>query len=210
MTTHFQSRQKIALRFALAGALLVAVVAGTIFVGGESSLTRIAETASSKDVTTNRSHIWATTVDVVKQTLPLGGGLGAFGIAYTPSDTLSGLERVEQAHNDYLQTIADAGIVGLLIGGAFLLLLIQTSVRNTRRQNSFRRAVAIGASAGAFAVLIHSVFDFVLHTTAVAVLFLLLMALIVAAGYRYEDDIRDEDRPRSHRKGSIHPIRAGS
>ena len=209
MTASFRSRQKIALRFALAAALLVAVIAGTIFVGGESSLTRIAETASSKDVTTNRSHIWATTIDIIKHNLPLGDGLGAFGVAYTPSDTLSGLERVEQAHNDYLQTISDAGIVGLLIGGAFLFLLIQMGLRNIRRQNSFRRAVAIGASAGLFSVLVHSIFDFVLHTTAVAVLFLLLMALLAAAGHRYEDDIRDEDRHLPRRKGSIHPIRTG-
>jgi O-antigen ligase len=206
MTARLHSRQKIALRFALAAALLVAVVAGTVFVGGESSLTRIAETASSKDVTTNRSHIWATTIDVIKHNIPLGDGLGAFGIAYTLTDTLSGLERVEQAHNDYLQTIADAGIVGLLIGGAFLLLLIQTSFRNIRRQNSFRRAVAIGTSAGIFAILVHSIFDFVLHTTAVAVLFLLLMALLVAAGHKYDDDIKDANH-RGSRKGSVHPIR---
>jgi O-antigen ligase len=207
LTTPLRGTQRLALRLALAGALLIAVVAGTTLVGGESSLTRIAETASSKDVTTNRTHIWAVTMDVIKQNLPLGAGLGAFGVAYTPTDDRSGLERAEQAHNDYLQTISDAGIVGLLIGGAFLVLLIQASRRNVRSRNMFRRAVAIGASAGIFAVLVHSIFDFVLHTTSIAVLFLLLIALLVAAGHSYKDDILDTDVHRSRPKGSVHPLR---
>jgi O-antigen ligase len=206
MTARFHSRQKLFMRVALAGALLVAIVAGTFFVGGESSLTRIAETASSKDITTNRTHIWAVTLNVIRQTAPLGGGLGAFGVAYTPNDTLSGLERVEQAHNDFLQTIADGGIVGLLLGGAFLFLLFRTTSRNVKRQNNFRRAVAIGASAGIFAVLIHSIFDFVLHTTAVSVLFITLMALLVAAGNQFDDDTQDEEPRRPRRKGSLHQL----
>jgi O-antigen ligase len=183
-------------------------VAGTIFVGGESSLTRIAETANSKDITTDRTHIWTVTIDVIKHNLPFGGGLGAFGVAYTPTDDLSGLERVEQAHNDYLQTLADAGIVGLVIGGAFLFLLVGMVKRNVARHNQFRRAIAIGAAAGIFGVLVHSIFDFVLHTTAISVLFLLLVALLSATGRKYDDDILDHTHHhRSRGSGSIHPLR---
>jgi hypothetical protein len=43
--------------------------------------------------------------------------------------------------------------------------------------DKFRRGVATGALAGCFAVLIHSFFDFTLHTTANALLFLILAAL---------------------------------
>jgi O-antigen ligase len=208
MTTRLHGAKNLAMRVALAGALLAAVVAGAVFVGGESSLTRIAESASSKDVSTNRTHIWTVTLDVIKNNLPFGDGLGAFGVAYTPTDNRNGLERVEQAHNDYLQTVADAGMIGFLIGGAFLVLLFRAGLRNVRRENQFRRAVATGAAAGIFAVLIHSIFDFVLHTTAVTVLFLVLLALLVAAGYRYDDDFTDDEPRHRRRKGSVHPIRA--
>jgi O-antigen ligase len=152
----------------------------------------------------------AVTVDVIKQNLPFGAGLGAFGVAFTPTDDSSGLERAEQAHNDYLQTLSDAGVVGLIIGGAFLFLLIRTAFRNVRRQNDLRRAIAIGATAGIFAVLVHSIFDFVLHTTAVAVLFLLLAALLVAAGNKYDDDLKPDDLHRPRRKGSVHPLRSSA
>jgi len=80
-------------------------------------------------------------------------------------------------------------------------------MRNVQRRNTFRRAVAIGASAGIFAVLVHSIFDFVLHTTAIAVLFLLFTALLIAAGSKYDDDIPDvEHQQRSRKKGSVHPL----
>jgi O-antigen ligase len=195
------------LKVALSAALLVAVVGGAMFVGGESSLTRIAETAASRDVTTSRTQIWLTTLQVVASNLPFGAGLGALGVAYTPLDQMSGLERVEQAHNDYLQIASDAGIVGILIAGAFLYLLVRTGLRNIHRQNDLRRAVAIGAFAGISAVLIHSIFDFVLHTTAISVLFLLMLSLLSASGQKYDDDIRNEDQSRRHRrKGSVHSM----
>jgi O-antigen ligase len=208
LATLVRGTKRVFVRLGLAAALLIAVVAGTIFVGGESSLTRIAETANSKDITTDRTHIWTVTIDVIKHNLPFGGGLGAFGVAYTPTDDLSGLERVEQAHNDYLQTLADAGIVGLVIGGAFLFLLVGMVKRNVARHNQFRRAIAIGAAAGIFGVLVHSIFDFVLHTTAISVLFLLLVALLSATGRKYDDDILDHTHHhRSRGSGSIHPLR---
>jgi O-antigen ligase len=201
--------RKLILRAALGAALLAAIVFGAIFVGGESSLTRIAETTSSKDVTTSRTHIWAVASEMAVRNLPFGVGLGAFGVAFTPLDDQAGLERVEQAHNDYLQAITDAGLVGLILGGAFLFILIRTAIRGASVKNNFRRGVAIGAFAGIFGVLVHSLFDFVLHTTAISVLFLILMTLLVATGRDYGDEIEDVDRPRSRRRGSVHPIRIG-
>lgn len=204
LTTRTKGTKQFVIRGAMAIALVGAIVAGTIFVGGESSLTRIAETAVSKDVTTNRTHIWSVTLKVIAANLPFGAGLGAFGQAYTPHDDLSGLERVQQAHNDYLQVLADAGLVGAIIGIAFLFLLFRTGQRNIRMKNTFRRGVAVGALGGIFAILVHSIFDFVLHTTAVAVVFMLMMALLVAAGREYEDDERDDDDHRSrHRSKAV-------
>jgi len=210
LTSPFRVTKKLAVKLALGAALLIAVVAGTIFVGGESSLTRIADTSTSQDVTTDRAHIWNVSVAVIRQNFPFGAGLGAFGVAYTRPDDRSGLERVEQAHNDYLQAIADAGIIGAILGGAFLYFLFREAAHGVRRNNRFRRAVAVGAAAGIFAVLIHSIFDFVLHTTAISLLFLMLAALLVAAGKRYEDDIHETESSRSSRKGSVHSLKLRS
>jgi O-antigen ligase len=211
ITTGTKSRSTLGLKLALAVLLFVAVVGGAIFVGGDTSLTRVAETAASSDLTTGRSNIWSVTLDVIKANLPFGSGFGAFGVAYTPYDTMSGLERVEQAHNDYLQVLADAGLIGLIIGAFFLFRLFVSGRAATATRNAYRRGIACGALAGIFAILVHSIFDFVLHTTAVSVLFLGLVALLIACRSSYADDVEDLPGERSARRssGSVSPISAG-
>ena len=202
LTTGAKSRTGLFIRSGLAALLIIGIVIGSIFVGGESTLTRIAETTASGDVTTDRSHIWSVTTQVIVNTMPLGAGLGALGTAYTPFDTYSGLARVEQAHKDYLQVAADAGLVGIVIGLFFLLWLFRQGMSSAAVSNSYRRGVAVGAIAGCFAVLVHSIFDFVLHITAVSVMFITLMTLLVACRQSYDDDIADPVDPK---RGNYHP-----
>ena len=202
LTAGMKRRSRLGLRLALAALLLAAIVGGAIFVGGETSLTRVAETAAAQDVTTGRSNIWRVTLRVIAANMPLGAGFGAFGVAYTPHDSTSGLERVEQAHNDYLQVLADAGIVGLFIGAFFLWRLFLLGRDALSIRNSYRRGIALGALAGIFAILVHSIFDFVLHTTAVSVLFLTLIAMLIASRVAYEDDVAERAPDRSARGSS--------
>lgn len=189
LTTGAKSRKTLFLKVGFAAFLIAAIVVGSVFIGGENSLTRIAETAATDDITTDRGHIWAVTTNVISNTMPLGAGFGALGVAYTPFDSHSGLERVEQAHNDYLQVAADAGVIGIVIGFLFLFWLFRSGLSSVNTANTYRRGVAIGALAGCFAVLVHSIFDFVLHTTAVSLMFIALMSLIVVCREEYEDDV---------------------
>lgn len=202
LTTGTRSKSRLGLKLALAGLLLVAIVGGAIFVGGETSLTRVAETAATQDVTTGRSNIWKVTTRVISANLPFGVGFGALGVAYTQYDAMSGLERVEQAHNDYLQVLADAGLIGLLIGAFFLWQLFQLGRGSMKIGNLYRKGIAFGALAGIFAILVHSIFDFVLHTTAISVMFLTLLAMLVASRVPYDDDVEDLPQDRSTRRSS--------
>lgn len=211
ITARGSGTKKLVLRVAMSLLLLAAVVGGAVFVGGDTSLTRIVDTAGTKDVTTGRFEIWGVTLKMIAADMPFGSGLGAYGVAYTRFDTASGLARVEQAHNDFLQVASDAGIPGVLIGLLFLFLLYKTARRALRSRNLIRRGIATGALTGIFAVLVHSLFDFVLHTTAVSMLFVLLLAILAAAGHEYPDDIADvpddgRRRERSRTKAKIKPF----
>lgn len=211
LTAKTKNTNQFILKIGLAVLLIATIVVGSILIGGESSLTRFAETANSQDFSTSRTHIWSVTLKIILNNLPFGAGLGAFGVAYTPFDTLNGLERVEQAHNDYLEVLACAGIVGLIIGGFFIYRLFRTGLENIKTSNTFRRGVCAGALAGCFAILVHSLFDFVLHTTAISVLFLMLVSLVAVSGNKFADDGRDFE-PRSGKKSrsaSITPIEKG-
>lgn len=199
LTAKTKSKKQFALKIGLAAALFITIITGSILIGGESSLTRIAERASSEDFSSSRFHIWSVTLQSIRANLPFGAGLGAFGAAYTPFDTTNGMETVEQSHNDYLQVLADMGIVGAIIGAFFLFRFFKTGFQSIKVESRLRRGIALGAFAGCFAVLIHSIFDFVLHITAISVMFLALLALLVGSGDKPEDEIDDENHGR-HRK----------
>ncbi|MDQ3180661.1 MAG: O-antigen ligase family protein [Acidobacteriota bacterium] len=211
LTTKTRNSGHFALKISLTVLLITMIIVGAILIGGETSLTRLAETANSEDFSANRLHIWDVTLSIIKNNLPFGAGFGAFGVAYTPYDALNGSGRVEQAHNDYLQILADAGIVGLIIGTFFIYLLFRTGLQNVQTSNSFRRGVAVGALAGCFGILVHSLFDFVLHITAVAMLFITLVSLVVLSGNKFPDDAEDlsHTNKRKRRSASITPIEKG-
>src|SRR5204862_1476105 len=150
---------------------------GAIAVGGPGVFNRLLGTVNAADPTTGRAHFWNVTLDVIKHHPFIGSGLGSFGVIYTRYDYGNGMYRLEQAHNDYLQILADAGIVGALLGVSFLIILFSKAFARRNTDDKFRRGIATGALAGCFAVLVHSAFDFTLHTTANALLFLVLAAM---------------------------------
>jgi O-antigen ligase len=211
LTTKTKNYGQFALKIGLSVLLIATIIVGSILIGGESSLTRFAETANSQDFSTSRMHIWSVTLKIIQNNLLFGAGLGGFAVAYTPYDTSNGVERVEQAHNDYLEVLASAGIGGLIIGGFFIYMLFRTGLKNARTSNTFSRGVCLGALAGCFAILVHSIFDFVLHTTAISMLFLMLASLVVVSGNQFLDD-STEHQPRrgsKSRAASVTSIEKG-
>jgi O-antigen ligase len=195
------------LRAGLAFGLIVVLIGGTVAVGGSDVFTRLLGTANAADPTTGRAHFWSVTLDVIKAYPLVGSGLGSFSVIYTKYDSRNGFYRLEQAHNDYLQTLADGGIIGGLLGLAFLIFLFGRGFAVRETDDKFRRGVATGALAGCFAVLIHSFFDFTLHTTSNALLFLILAALAtqdsrVDQGSRH----RGPRRRRRSRSGELEQV----
>lgn len=208
LTTKTRGYNQLILKVGLAVLLIATIVLGSMLIGGESSLTRLAETAASEDFSTNRTHIWNVTLSIIKNNFIFGSGYGSYAVAYTPFDSLNGLERVEQAHNDYLQVLADAGIIGLIIAGFFVFTLFRTGMKNAQTSIPFRRGVAVGALAGCFAILVHSLFDFVLHTTAIALMFITLVSLVVVSRSKFPEDSPEvpPKRNKKRRTENVIPI----
>jgi O-antigen ligase len=174
--------KRVASRIGMAGALLFGLFLGVVLLGGEFSINRFIDSVNTDDPTTGRAHFWAVTLDIIRAHPYVGVGLGAFGVIYTRYDTRNGLFRLEQAHNDYLQVLSDAGIVGALLALSFVVLLFYKAISRAKTRDDFRRGVALASLSGCFAVLVHSFFDFTLHTTSNALLFLVLAALATMDG----------------------------
>jgi O-antigen ligase len=183
-----------ALRLGLGFALVLAVLLGSLYFGGEASLSRLVGSVNIEDPTTGRAHFWRGAIEIVRANPVLGAGLGAFSSAYTRYDTAGGAYRLEQAHNDYLQLLTDAGLVGGLLGLFFVAALFRQALRRMRSTDRFRRGVALGALAGCGGVLVHSFFDFTLHTAANGLMFLVLAALATADGRVEQPDLHRRRR----------------
>jgi O-antigen ligase len=188
-------------RAAFAFALLAALFVFALYSGGEQSLTRLVGTVNADDPTTGRAHFWKGAVEIIKDHPLLGVGLGAFSAAYPRYDTGAGAYRLEQAHNDYLQILSDGGIVGALLALVFVAALFRQGFRRLQTHDKFRRGVALGALTGCAGALVHSAFDFTLHTTANGLLFLLLAALATMNGRVEEPESPRRRRMRRRREG---------
>jgi O-antigen ligase len=189
-------------RAALALALIIGILLATVFFGGEQALSRFVGSVNTDDPTTGRAHFWNVTLDIIRAHPFIGTGLGAFGVIYTRYDSHNGLYRLEQAHNDYLQVLSDGGMVGALLGLFFIVALFRMGLHRRETGDDYRRGVATGALAGCFAVLVHSFFDFTLHTTSNALLFLVLAALATLNGRVEVKSPRRRRRRRRHREDS--------
>ena len=73
-------------------------------------------------------------MDIIKAHPFVGTGLGAFGVIYTRYDSRNGLYRLEQAHNDYLQILSDAGIIGAILALSFVVLLFYKALSRRARE----------------------------------------------------------------------------
>lgn len=164
---------------AAAGIALIIIIFGTVLlIGGNESLMRgIGAAKADADLSSGRSHFWPIAIHIFLEHPILGAGFEAFGVAFTKHDTMSGQFRVEQAHNEYLQTLADAGIAGFICLAAFIYFLFRKGLGTIVSSVGFRREAAIGSLAGCLGVLIHSFFDFPLRTPSNAFFFLLLCAV---------------------------------
>jgi len=190
-----------ATRVGLGFGMIVAVFVGVLYFGGDEALTRLLGTVDSSDPTTGRTHFWGGTIEIIKDHPLTGAGLGAFSAVYPRYDTANGNYRLEQAHNDYLQILSDGGIVGGLLGLAFVVWLFAAALRRMMQtHDKMRRGIALGALSGCVGVLVHSFFDFTLHTAANGLMFLLLAALATVNGRVEEQETHGRRRRRRRRR----------
>lgn len=174
---------------AVAGAvgfgLLLVVVAllGVQWVGSEPVVTVFAnlpaDLATSQAV--SRPGIWADTWHMVEDRPVFGHGIGTFAVAFTQYGRAVGSATVLAAHNDYLQLLAETGVVGLMLCLGFFGLLARSAWFALSRRGQSVRAVGAGAAAGCFGLMLHELVDFNLQIPSNAIAFLLLAALVERA-----------------------------
>jgi O-antigen ligase len=108
----------------------------------------------------------------------MGTGLGTLQTVFPPYETLYDGRIVNHAHNDYLEALAETGIVGGLCCALYLGLLLFHSSRQLSAGNaSFAAVLNLSGLVACAGFLVHSLVDFNLHLPANAQLFFLAATL---------------------------------
>jgi O-antigen ligase len=111
-----------------------------------------------------------------------GTGLGTLQIVYPRYESLYDGKIVNHTHNDYLEALAETGILGGLCCAWFLSVLFSESVRRLRQDNhSFAGTLQISGLVACAGFLVHSLVDFNLHIPSNAFLFFLMAHLASSA-----------------------------
>lgn len=137
-----------------------------------------------------RFELWRSAAQMWRDHFWFGVGPGHYDHRFRAYRPEAVQLRPDRAHNEYINTLADWGIVGTTIVAAALgalFLGVARSWRYVRRsETEFRSSLSnkfafvLGASMGLVALLVHSVVDFNMHIPANAMLAVGLMALLTS------------------------------
>lgn len=173
-------------RIALMTVLLVGVILGTVWVGGDRLVSNIEAVGSEFDASaasrygSSRTQIWEATWRMFGAHPIAGVGMGGYWVAISGYHDSSGKRVPHEAHSDYLELLASGGIIGLGLGAWFATAVVTRTLRNLRSRDPYRRAATFAATLGIAGVAIHSLVDFGLHMIVNALIFVALITIATA------------------------------
>jgi len=130
---------------------------------------------------TGRIAILRDSLRMLRERPILGWGLRTFPVVYPSFRSFFTNQWVNEAHNDYVQTIVETGIAGFSAAIAFLVLLCNEGIHNLRRWRSNNQyAFGLAAFLGCVGLMVHSLVDFNLQIPANAAFFFSLSALVTS------------------------------
>jgi len=178
--------------FRLPAVVMVGVlVLGAIGFAGRDSLAqkRVQDTSMVQLEKDTRIMLWQSASEMWRDHLLLGIGPGQYDDVF-PQYRPALLQRRQPlyAHNEYLNTLADYGVVGALLvllaivaaelGFRYSWLKFRRDGDSIDSVRSNRHALVIGASCGVTVALAHAMFDYNFHMPAYALLVVFLLALL--------------------------------
>lgn len=155
-------------RGASAAALGASVLAAIWFLPSGALLERFASLAVTDELNTAfRVGLWRDSLSVFAAYPWFGCGLGAFRSAFSFHKTGAPTNDVDYAHNDYLQLLAELGVVGAILASLFLAGVTMFLFRRLRRERDIdARGLSLACLGSLAAIGLHSMVDFNLYIPA--------------------------------------------
>ena len=178
-------RHKRGLRTALGlGAFAIVLVSLLVWLGGKQLSARVSSISDESKTEISggmRTSIYRDTVHMFRQRPVLGWGLGTFPVVFPQFRSFYTNFFVNEAHNDYLQLLAETGVAGFAVMLWFLVVAYrQASTKMASWMTDISGAVTLACTLGITGILVHSLVDFNLQIPANAALFYVFCTLAAA------------------------------
>ena len=160
--------------------LIDVAIVGTFF-GVEKVADRLQNSSIEKE---SRDEVSRDAFNMWLENPILGTGAGSFKYTYPShkSEDVTSTSLYDYAHNDYLEFLAEFGILVYLALVAAVLISLYWAIQAMRlRRNSLQQGMGFAATMGIIAILIHSSVDFNLQIPANAFMFVFLLAIACIA-----------------------------
>jgi O-antigen ligase len=151
------------------------------WLGARQILERFSSMQSLEVTSGKRASMRADTWHIFREHPWTGTGLGTLQTVFPAYESLYDAKVVNHSHNDYLEALAETGIVGAACCAWFLAAMFFHSLRRLLLQDkSFSAALHLSGLVACTGFLVHSFVDFNLHIPGNALLFFLMANLATA------------------------------
>jgi putative inorganic carbon (HCO3(-)) transporter len=168
------------------GMVAALVLAGFVFLPPEKLVQRFAKFVSADGLTSEgRTDLWVEAIPLIRAYPLFGCGLGGYETAFSRFKISGVLVTDDFAHNDYLQLLAELGLLGFVIGAALAFSVVRMASRSAVNTSDPEARYFAVACAGALSTIaLHSLADFNLYIPANAMLLAWIAGMAVAIELR--------------------------
>jgi O-antigen ligase len=164
----------------VAALVVVAVFATALGWAGTGPILAKFTRAVGDSSTAGRASIWQDALRIFRDFPVLGSGIGSFGRLMLVYQSGGREVYFSEAHNDYLQTLAEGGLVVCAAAAALLVTLGATALRRLRQDTDpVTGWIRLGALAGLVGMAAQSFVEFSLQMPAIAMLFVVIVAVAI-------------------------------
>ena len=186
--------------------LIITIIYSTDNLLNKSAITfpqRALSTFDEQDPSINtRLLLWKTTFNMIKDKPLLGSGIGTFKMNYldyqadflrTNPYYIKYSGKAAEAHNEYLQILAELGIPGFAVFLSILFVFYSLALKYLKeKHNNQDKIIVFGLLMGITSFLIHSLFSFPYHVPILGSTFFIFLGLTVI--YINGFDLKEADR----------------
>jgi O-antigen ligase len=148
-------------RWGLVAFVAVSIVLLFVFLPPDQLIARFADMAATNKISGDgRMHFWTQTLTLISAYPVFGVGLGGYEAAFRRYQKTETFLDVDFAHNDYLQYLAELGLIGFLLLAAVVALVVWKGSRAIFYARAESHYLAIACVGSLSAILLHSFVDF--------------------------------------------------